>query len=151
MNKIIVLVIGSILSMQLFANDSPAEDDIEYRTSVMTAIRGHNNAIKLIVTEKVSHTGKLVGHIDAIRQLFDELDSIFPAGSGSDSGKTNAKNDIWEKPEKFNRTISEAKQALDTFRGIATQGDLSKTAVAFKEFGKTSCGSCHKSFKKKDD
>ena len=149
MKKLLALIFCCVIYSPLMADEIEPDDAIKYRKAVMTAVKGHNNAIRSIVTRKVPFTNKLSGHIDALDKLFSELDTIFP--EGSDFGKTNAKDAIWDNPEKFSKSIQDAKQALNTFRSVAQQGDLGKTAGAFKKFGKASCGGCHKSFKKKDD
>ena len=125
------------------------EKIIKYRQDFMTAVKGHNNAIKSIVNGVVPYENHLNMHIASLEALFMEIESLFP--EGSDFGETNAKDAIWDNPEKFSKTSKEAIEALATFKGVASEGDKSKTRSAFKQFGKQSCGSCHKSFKKKDN
>ncbi len=149
MKQTIAVIILSLCIGPAFSDEIEPEDAIKYRKAVMTSVKGHNNAIKSIVTNKVPFSNRLNAHLDSLEQLFSELDYIFP--DGSDFGKTNAKDTVWDNPEKFNKAIANAKQALETFRGIVNQGDNGKTAAAFKTFGKSSCGGCHKSFKKKKE
>ena len=131
------------------AEDFDPEKVIKYRQDFMTAVKGHNNAIKSIVNGVVPYDNHLNMHIASLEALFKEIESLFP--EGSDFGETNAKDAIWDNPEKFSKTSKEAIEALATFKGVASEGDKSKTRSAFKQFGKQSCGSCHKSFKKKDN
>ncbi len=135
----------AVTALPVQAQEVDPENIIKYRKAVMTAVKGHNAAIKSIVTGKVPYSGKLQGHVNAIQTLFSELDSIFP--EGSDFGDTAAKDAVWDKPEKFARTVRQAQQAIADFRRAAAGGgDLVK---AYKQFGKNSCGSCHKAFRKK--
>lgn len=152
MKKTWIFVLSLSLSILGFtplalAQQAEPEDTIKYRKSIMTAIKGHNSAIKSIVTGKVPHTQRITYHLTSLKHLFDEIEILFP--EGSDFGKTNAKDAVWENPDKFTKAISNSRQALNNFQGIAAKGDLKKTAAAFKKFGKSSCGGCHKSFKKK--
>lgn len=129
--------------------DFEPESVIKYRQDYMTAVKGHNNAIKAIVNGVVPYESHLDMHISSLEVLFKDIESLFP--EGSDFGETNAKDAIWDNPEKFSKTTRDAKQALATFKSIASEGNKEKTRSAFKKFGKQSCGGCHKSFKKKKD
>ena len=129
--------------------DFDPEKVIKYRQDFMTAVKGHNNAIKSIVNGAVPYDNHLKMHIASLEALFKEIESLFP--EGSDFGETNAKDAIWDNPDKFSQTTKEAQQALATFKSVVNEGDQNKSRSAFKQFGKQSCGSCHKSFKKKDD
>lgn len=149
MKRLIALILASSLSPVALSEDIDADAIIKYRQDVMTAMKGHNNAIKSIVTAKVPFTNRLNAHLASMEQLFNEIDSLFP--EGSDFGKTSAKDEIWDKPGEFKNTLTKSQQALNDFKQVVAQGDLAKSADAFKQFGRSSCGSCHKSFKKKDD
>jgi len=130
------------------AQEIDADAAIKYRKAVMTAIKGHNAAIKSIVTGKVPYGTRLGGHVDAMQGLFAELEELFP--EGSDFGETNAKAAIWDKPEKFAATIDKARQALDGLsRAVKSGAGKGELVKAYKQFGKNSCASCHKQFKAK--
>jgi cytochrome c556 len=129
--------------------DYEPEALIKYRQDMMTAIRGHNNAIKAIVNGKVPYDNQLGMHIESLKDLFSQIDNLFP--EGSDFGETSAKDEVWDKPDKFREAVDRANQALAKFERAIRVGNKSADRSAFKEFGKASCGNCHKSFKKKDD
>ncbi|MBT3206025.1 MAG: cytochrome c [Gammaproteobacteria bacterium] len=139
----------NIVYAQSFNSDYNPEMLIKYRQDFMTAVKGHNNDIKAIVYGAVPFDNHLNLHLSSLEKMFAEIGSLFP--EGSDFGETNAKDAVWGKPEKFQKSISDAKQALATFKQVAEQGDKAKTKAAFKKFGRSSCGSCHKSFKKKQN
>ena len=113
----------------------------------MTAIKGHNMAIKSIVLGHVPFKEQLPKHINAMEDLFNEIEHLFPPGSGV--GKTDAKSAIWNQPERFSKASIKAKNALATFKQIASNGSIEETATAYKQFSKKSCGGCHKPFRKK--
>jgi len=143
------LFFTSLLQAQNFNVDFNPEMMIKYRKDFMTAVKGHNNDIKAIVYGAVPLDNHLNLHISALENLFAEIPSLFP--EGSDFGDTNAKNAVWEKPQKFQQTIKSAQQALTTFKQVVAEGDKAKTKAAFKKFGRSSCGGCHKFFKKKQN
>ena len=150
MKYLVFLLAFSFAPMALAEDaDFDPEKVIKYRQDFMTAVKGHNNAIKSIVNGAVPYNNHLNMHIASLEALFKEIESLFP--EGSDFGETNAKDAIWDNPDKFSQTTKEAQQALATFKSVVNEGDQNKSRSAFKQFGKQSCGSCHKSFKKKDD
>lgn len=153
MIKIIALLITfmftNMLHAQNFDKDYNPEMLIKYRKDFMTAVKGHNNNIKAIAYGAVPHDKHLTLHIVSLEKMFNEIGSLFP--EGSDFGDTNAKDAVWSKPQKFQQAINNARQALVTFKQVAEQGDKAKTKAAFKKFGRSSCGNCHKSFKKKQN
>jgi len=153
MSKTLLFVFTFIYTNVVFAQnfnmDFNPEMVIKYRKDFMTAVKGHNNGIKAIVYGAVPFDSHLNIHLSSLEKMFDEIESLFP--QGSDFGETNAKDAVWENPEKFKKSIADAKQALVTFQQVVAEGDKAKTKAAFKKFGRSSCGSCHKSFKKKQN
>ena len=111
--------------------------------------QGHNNAIKAIVNGTVPQDKHLDMHMSALEALFNQVDTLFP--EGGDFGETKAKDEIWDNPDKFRETVENSKLAFARFKHTIKQGNRADAREAFKEYGKASCGSCHKSFKKKDD
>jgi cytochrome c556 len=148
MKTIYALLLCLFFSPLSLAMEMEPGDAIKYRQSIMSAIKGHNNAIKSILSGKAPFSNRLDTHVTSLQNLYQELDSIFP--EGSDFGKTNAKPAIWDDPDKFKSTVDKSLKALDTFVAVIKQGNSANSAEAAKKFGKDSCGSCHKLFKEKD-
>ena len=146
--KYIALILAISLSPLAYADYEP-EAIIKYRHDMMEAIKGHNNAIKAIVNGTVPFDNQLGMHMQSLKDLFGQIDSLFP--EGSDFGETHAKDEIWDKPEKFRETVDRANEALAKFERVVRQGSRSAARSAFKEFGKASCGNCHKLFRKKEE
>ena len=147
MKKMTLFLLCLLAVPMLQAQDFEAQGIIKYRQAVMTSIKGHNLAIKQVVTGQFPDNGQIPRHVEALGNLFAELGTLFP--EGSDFGKTNAKDEIWENPQKFANTIKKARAAYDAFKVAAQSADHKVVGKALKAFGKGSCGSCHKSFKKK--
>ena len=153
MKNIINLITGicmaAALAQQARAAEYEPEDLIEYRHEVMEAIKGHNKAIKAILEGKVPYNDHLDMHMTSLGAHLGRVGELFP--EGSDFGETDAKDAIWDNPEKFKQTVEKAQEAFVTFKAVVAEGDSRVSLGAHKKFGKASCGNCHKSFKKDDD
>jgi cytochrome c556 len=88
-------------------------------------------------------------HMASLEALLGRVGELFP--EGSDFGETEAKDAIWDNPEKFKQTVEKAQNAFETFKSVEVKADDRASLEAHKKFGKASCGNCHKSFKKEDD
>jgi cytochrome c556 len=153
MKNIITLFLGlfmiTAINLHAQAEEYEADDLIEYRQDFMEAIKGHNKAIKAILEGKVPYDDHLDMHMASLEALFGRVGELFP--EGSDFGETDAKDAVWDNPEKFKQTVEKAQNAFETFKSVVAKGDNRASLDAHKKFGKASCGNCHKSFKKKDD
>jgi len=153
MKNIISIFLGlsltTAIDLHAMAEEYEAEDLIEYRHEVMEAIKGHNKAIKAILEGKVPYDDHLDMHMASLEALLGRVGELFP--EGSDFGETDAKDAIWDNPEKFKQSVEKAQNAFETFKSVVAKGDKRASLDAHKKFGKASCGNCHKSFKKKDD
>ena len=143
------LYLATAINLHVQAKDYESEDFIEYRHEIMEAIKGHNKAIKAILQEKVPYSDHLDMHMKSLEALLGRVGELFP--KGSDFGETKAKDAVWDNPEKFKQSVDKAQEAFATFKAVVAKGDNRASLDAFKQFGKGSCGNCHKSFKKKDD
>ena len=141
--------LAAIISLPAQAADYEADALIKYRQDSMKAITGHNNAIRAILQGKVPYDGHLDMHMASLESLLGEVGDMFP--EGSDFGETNAKDAVWDKPEKFTQAVDKANKAFADFKSAMAGSDKRARLGAFKKFGKASCGGCHKAFKKKDD
>jgi cytochrome c556 len=143
------LYLSTAINLQVQAEEYEPEALIEYRHEVMEAIKGHNKAIKAILQKSVPYDDHLDMHMTSLEALLGKVGELFP--EGSDFGETEAKDAVWDNPEKFNQTVEKAQKAFATFKTVVSKGDHRASLDAYKKFGKASCGNCHKSFRKKDD
>ena len=87
---------------------------------------------------------------DVIATLAPQVKTWFPQGTGPDVGKTDAKAEIWQKPDDFAAKARDLEQAALAFQ-TATQGnDVSAIRAAQGNLGK-SCKACHDVYREKDD
>jgi cytochrome c556 len=87
---------------------------------------------------------------DQIATLAPQAIGWFPAGTGPDIGKTEAKAEIWQQRAEFDRGMTQFNEAAKAFQVAAAGGDLNAIKEAHANLGKT-CGSCHDRFRQKND
>ncbi|MDQ3483581.1 MAG: cytochrome c [Pseudomonadota bacterium] len=79
---------------------------------------------------------------NTIATLAPQVPGWFPPGTGPDVGKTEAKAEIWQKPEDFLAKASAFNRAAMAFQAAARSGDLAAIRAAHGDLGK-SCKACH--------
>lgn len=144
--SMLMAVLSLALSGPAAATDP--QDIIDYRQSIMTAVKGHNAAAQDIIRGKVAFNDYLAAHADAIVALFAELDHIFP--EGSDFGETAALPEIWKKPDEFSEAVQKAQDSAEKFAEAAASGDPFAIEETHRQLG-DSCKGCHRKFRKKDE
>jgi cytochrome c556 len=77
-----------------------------------------------------------------IAELASQVPSWFPTGTGPDVGKTEARAEIWQKPEDFAAKVQTFRAAAEAFNADAKGTDLGAIRSAHSELGK-SCKGCH--------
>lgn len=93
-----------------------------------------------------------LGAVRASAAKMDELarkaGNWFPAGTGPAAGKTQAKAEIWAKPQDFAAKMASFQKASAAFHAAARAGDVTATQAAFGDVGK-SCKACHELYRAK--
>ena len=134
------------LSMPVIA-ETP-EDAKDYRSAVMTAMRGHIGAASMIARGLIENNGQLLGHAEGLSNAAAELENLFPEGSAVDNSE--ALPAIWENPEGFQEAIDNFVSAAAEFESAAAGGDPAAIGAAFRQVG-MGCRGCHDNFRKSDD
>jgi cytochrome c556 len=89
-------------------------------------------------------------HAATINGLAPQVQGWFPDGSGSEAGlKTEAKAEIWAKPEEFKASAAKFVTAAAAFHQTAQAGDLAAIRTGVKNLG-GSCKGCHDQFRVDD-
>lgn len=83
---------------------------------------------------------------DTIAKLAPQAEGWFPAGTGPDVGKTDAKAEIWQQPTEFAEGHRNFRAAATAFRQAAQGSDVAAIKAAAGDLGKT-CKSCHDRFR----
>jgi len=137
------VLLTSLVGFQAVADTTP-EDAADYRTAIMTALRGHIGSASMIVRGLVEDNGHLVDHALALSNTAGELDRIFQ--EGSNVGESEALPAIWEKPEEFAAAVANMQEAADAFLEAAESGDPEVIGPAFRNVG-MGCRGCHDNFR----
>ena len=142
-SAIAALAISSTLSLYAFADTTP-EDAADYRSAVMTSLRGHIGAASMIARGLVENDGHLLGHAQGLANGANELSRVFP--KGSNVGESEALPVIWEEPEAFAEAIAKLQEATAAFVTAAESGDEEAIGAAFRNVG-MSCRGCYDRFR----
>lgn len=94
--------------------------------------------------------GKVRAGADTIATLAPQVPTWFPAGTGPEAGKTQAKAEIWAKPDDFSAKAVAFDRAAFAFQAAARGGNLDQVRAAHGDLGK-SCKACHDIYRAKDD
>ncbi|MDX1604650.1 MAG: cytochrome c [Candidatus Competibacterales bacterium] len=120
------------------------EDLIKYRQSTMKSLGGHMSAIVAIMREQVDYRDHLTTHSEGLAATSQLVRDVFPPASAR--GETDAKQAIWDQPEKFAEAVQRLETAAAGFRdAVANDGD---TGEALKALG-SACKNCHDDFRVK--
>ena len=86
--------------------------------------------------------GRVRSGAATIAELAPQVPGWFPAGTGPDVGKTEARAEIWLKPEDFAAKAGAFREAAAAFSTAAQGSDLASIRSAHANLGK-SCKGCH--------
>ena len=140
---LVALAVSTIVSIPVLAEPT-AEDALDYRKAVMTALRGHIGASSMIARGLVDDEGHLVGHAEGLASGAKELHRVFP--EGSNVGESEALPAIWQQPDAFAAAIAKAEEATAAFVAAAKSGDREAIGAAFRNVG-MSCRGCHDNYR----
>lgn len=84
-----------------------------------------------------------------IARLAPQVTGWFPPGTGPEIGKTEARPEIWQKPEDFAAKRNAFQQAAQRFNAAAQTNDLAAIRAAHGELGK-SCKACHDLYREEE-
>ncbi len=111
------------------------------------------DAMKVVTRELKAEAPNL----DAVRQnagviatLAPQVPTWFPAGTGPDVGKTEAKAEIWQKPEDFAAKAGDFNATARAFQATAQGSDVAAIRAAHANLGK-SCKACHDLYREDDE
>ena len=124
------------------------KDLINYRKGVMKAVSGHAKALKSIAKGKVERKADLKAHARAMVELATMSATLFPKGTGPETGKTRALPAIWEKKAEYDKINDDWLKAAKSMDAAADAGNWAAANKAIDELSKA-CGACHKKFRKK--
>jgi len=131
-----------------FAFPARAAEDkvyVKYRQKVMTGVGADMGAISDILKYGLPYTAAIALHANRLGDAAALIPTAFE--QKVTAGETDAKPEIWQKPDEFKDKIETLKKAAATLEEAADGADRDDIQVAYKKLGKA-CGGCHKAFRK---
>ncbi|HWH23124.1 MAG TPA: cytochrome c, partial [Allosphingosinicella sp.] len=92
---------------------------------------------------------KVRGGAATIAELAPQVPGWFPAGTDLSVGRTEAKDEIWQKPDDFAAKARAFSDAALAFRTAAQGSDLAAMRAQQANLGKT-CKGCHDLYREKE-
>ena len=141
-------------------NEAPQSDATPLPKDQALALmeRRHDNyekigdAMKLVSRElkaEAPDLGRVRSGAATIAELAPQVPSWFPAGTGPDVGKTEARAEIWQKPDDFAAKAEGFRTAALAFAAAAQGSDLAAIRAAHGNLGK-SCKACHDLYREEE-
>ena len=137
-----------IAALLFLAADSP-QSIVKYRQASMKAMGAHMSAMSLVVKHQIASRADLAAHAEAVHGVSKSIAGLFPAGSGPDKVKSDAKAAIWQQLPEFKAEAQELERASAKLAELAKKGDAKAFDAQFKVVGET-CNDCHQSFRVQD-
>ena len=146
---------------------SEATGSLESRVNMAPVAPGKAKAVMHQRHEGMEQIGKVMKqlsrdmkaeplNLNAVRPSAAKMDELarkagnwFPAGTGPAAGKTEAKAEIWQKPEDFAAKRTDFQQAAERFNAVAQGDDVAAIRAAHGDLGK-SCKACHDLYREED-
>jgi cytochrome c556 len=124
------------------ASMTPAQY-VEERQKLM---KGHGEAWKNVQdSAKAGNWPAVADNADRMANNAKRIPSLFPEGSMTE--KSKAKPEIWQKKAEFDAAAKRMQTEAEKLRDTARTGNAQATNDMLKDFGRTTCGSCHTPFR----
>ncbi|MDD2893478.1 MAG: cytochrome c [Halothiobacillaceae bacterium] len=141
------LLLGASILAPVLA-DEAQEKAIEYRQSVYTVVGWNFKPMgAMIKGEKPYNAAEFQRMAENVAFMSKLAAEGFIPGSDAKAGDTEAKDDIWKKPEDFKAKMADFEKASAELAVVAKGGDLNAIKPVFGKAAET-CKACHKAFRK---
>lgn len=131
-----------------FAQPTPKpEDVIKFRQGAYTVIGWYMGELGQMVKGQRPFDQKAFAKAATVIAQMSHVvpDAFLP---GSDKGKTHAKPEIWQEPEKFKDALSRLQTQAAKLSEVAQQGNQDQMKTQFGTLAKA-CKNCHDQFRSK--
>lgn len=146
MKRLLILMLAfCTFSATTLQAEPTGKDLIAYRKAVMSSIGAHAGAIAAMVRQKVDYD-HMQSQASAMAETLSTIGDIFPAGSSSDAGETEALAVIWEDAEGFAEAVADSQAAANSFAEAAGGDDPAAIGKAFGALAGT-CKGCHDNYR----
>ena len=124
------------------------EKAIEYRQSVYKVIGWNFKPMGAMVKgEKAFDAAAFARMAENVAFMSKLAAEGFIPGSDAKAGETEAKDEIWKKPDDFKSKMADFEKASAELASVSKGGDLNAIKPVFGKTAET-CKACHKAFRK---
>jgi len=121
------------------------EGTLKYRQKVMSGIGADMGSIGDILKYGLPQKDAIAAHAELIARRADLVAAAFERNVSA--GPTDAKPEIWQKPDEFREKTQAMKTAAQELAAAAASGDGAAVGPKMKALG-DACGGCHEAFRK---
>jgi cytochrome c556 len=127
--------------------DEAQEKAIEYRQSVYTVVNWNFKPMgAMIKGEKPYNAAEFQRMAENVAFMSKLAAEGFIPGSDAKAGETEAKDDIWKKPDEFKDKMADFKRTSAELATASKSGDLNAIKPLFNKTA-DACKACHKAFR----
>ena len=137
-----------LFALLFLAADKP-DSVVKYRQATMKSMGAHMSAMSLVVKHQIASRADLAAHAEAIHGVSRSVAELFPAGSGPDKVRSDAKPAIWQQLPQFKRAAERLERESAKLAELAKKNDARAFDEQFKVVA-DSCDDCHDSFRVRD-
>lgn len=140
-----VTVVGLALAVAACAS-MESRTPAQYVEDRQKLMKGHGDAWKNVQdSAKAGNWQAVASNADRMANNATQIPALFPEGSMTE--KSKAKPEIWQKKAEFDAGARKMETESIRLRDIARTGNAQATNDIIKDFGRTTCGSCHTPFR----
>lgn len=140
-----VTVVGLALAMAACAS-MESRTPAQYVEDRQKLMKGHGEAWKNVQDgAKAGNLQAVASNADRMADNAKQIVALFPEGSMTE--KSKAKPEIWKKKAEFDAAAKRMGTEAIKLRDTARTGNAQATNDIIKDFGRTTCGSCHTPFR----
>jgi cytochrome c556 len=140
-----VTVVGLALAVTACAS-MESRTPAQYVEDRQKLMKGHGEAWKNVQDgAKAGNMPAVASNADRMANNATQMVALFPEGSMTE--KSKAKPEIWQKKAEFDAAAKRMETESVKLRDTARTGNAQMTNDIIKDFGRTTCGSCHTPFR----
>jgi cytochrome c556 len=144
--RLSLLALACAVIAPLAASAQPSDEGtIKYRQHLMSGVGADMGAIGDVMKYGLPLPGAIAAHAKLLSQRADLVAAAFERNVSA--GPTDAKPEVWQKPDEFRTKTQAMKKAADALAKVAAGGDPAAIGKSVKALG-DACGDCHESFRK---
>ncbi|NUW69247.1 c-type cytochrome [Vibrio coralliilyticus] len=137
------ILIGLAVVLPLTAIAQDFSQQITERQNAFEDIESTSKLVNKTLNGRDTDWSKLENQSQKLANHSQTLLTLFPQGSLIDS---NAKPEIWSKPDKFNQLLTQMDQGFQDLYQASQNKDI-KMAESGLESAQDTCRSCHRSYR----